>query len=52
MRKWRCVVCGYEYDPTVGDPLSNIPAGTDFELLPDAWVCPMCGASKCEFEPI
>ncbi len=52
MRKWRCMVCGYEYDPAVGDPLGNIPPGTAFELLPDDWVCPMCGALKSEFEPI
>jgi rubredoxin len=52
MRKYRCTVCGYEYDPAVGDPLSKIPPGTPFESLPDDWVCPMCGATKSEFEPI
>jgi rubredoxin len=52
MRKWRCMVCGYEYDPEKGEPLSSIPPGTPFESLPDDWVCPMCGASKSEFEPI
>lgn len=52
MKKWRCLVCGYVYDPAAGDPLSDIPPGTAFEDLPDDWVCPMCGAPKSEFEQI
>ena len=28
-------VCGYVYDPAVGDPSNGIPAGTKFEDLPD-----------------
>lgn len=52
MKKWRCLVCGYEYDPAVGDDLSGIPPGTAFEDLPDDWECPMCGAPKSDFEPV
>lgn len=52
MKKYRCTVCGYVYDPEVGDPESNIPPGTPFEKLPENWVCPVCGASKDQFEPI
>jgi rubredoxin len=52
MKKWRCMVCGYVYDPVEGDPLGNIPAGTSFESLPDDWICPMCGSPKSDFEPI
>jgi flavin reductase (DIM6/NTAB) family NADH-FMN oxidoreductase RutF/rubredoxin len=48
--KYRCKVCGYIYDPTVGDPDGKIPAGTPFENLPDTWTCPVCGAAKSEFE--
>lgn len=48
--KYKCTVCGYVYDPENGDPDSGIAAGTKFEDLPDAWVCPVCGASKAEFE--
>ncbi len=48
--KYRCTVCGYIYDPEKGDPDSGIPAGTPFEKLPDSWVCPLCGATKEQFE--
>ncbi len=50
MAKYECTVCGYVYDPEIGDPESDIPPGTPFENLPDEWVCPVCGASKDEFE--
>ena len=52
MEKYRCTVCGYVYDPKLGDPDSNVPAGTSFEKLPDDWVCPLCGASKDMFERV
>lgn len=52
MRKWKCTVCGYIYDPETGDPEGGIPRGTPFERLPDAWVCPACGATKDLFEKI
>jgi rubredoxin len=51
MGKYVCTVCGYVYDPAVGDPENNIAAGTAFEDLPDDWVCPVCGADKEQFEP-
>lgn len=47
--KYKCDVCGWIYDPTVGDPKSGIPPHTRFENIPDTWVCPACGASKDEF---
>jgi flavin reductase (DIM6/NTAB) family NADH-FMN oxidoreductase RutF/rubredoxin len=50
MAKYKCSVCGYVYDPEKGDPESNIPPGTAFEDLPEDWTCPVCGASKDEFE--
>ena len=50
MEKWLCVVCGYVYDPEVGDPLNGVEAGTMFEDLPDDWVCPECGVGKDQFE--
>ncbi len=49
MSKYVCDLCGYEYDPTVGDPDSGIAPGTSFEDLPDDWVCPLCGAGKDQF---
>ena len=50
--KYRCKVCGYVYDPELGDPDGKILAGTPFEKLPDAWGCPVCGATKSDFEKI
>jgi rubredoxin len=51
MKKYVCVVCGYVYDPEIGDPDANVPAGTSFEEIPDDWTCPLCGVGKDEFEP-
>jgi rubredoxin len=49
MAKYQCLVCGYIYDPGLGDPNSGVPAGTAFEKLPPEWVCPVCGADKSQF---
>mgnify|MGYP000564939880 CR=1 FL=1 len=35
MQKYECSVCGYIYDPAVGDPDADIPPGTAFEDLPE-----------------
>lgn len=48
--KYECKVCGYIYDPVVGDPDSGIPPGTPFEKLPENWVCPVCKAPKSQFQ--
>jgi rubredoxin len=50
MEKYVCTVCGYVYDPAVGDPDNGVEPGTPFAKLPDDWVCPVCGASKDQFE--
>jgi len=52
MSKFKCLVCGYIYDPVVGDSTQGIVAGTAFEDLPDTWVCPECGVPKDQFEKI
>jgi rubredoxin/flavin reductase (DIM6/NTAB) family NADH-FMN oxidoreductase RutF len=52
MKKYKCLMCGYIYDPPIGDPENGIEPGTAFEDLPDDWVCPDCGVGKDEFEPI
>ncbi len=51
-KKYRCKVCGYIYDPEVGDPDGGIAPGTPFEDIPDDWVCPVCGAAKSDFEEV
>jgi rubredoxin len=52
MQKWECSVCGYIYDPEIGDPDSGVEPGTSFENLPADWTCPDCGASKEEFDAL
>jgi rubredoxin len=48
--KYVCIVCGYVYDPAIGDPDVGIAAGTTFETLPDDWTCPLCGVGTDQFE--
>jgi len=50
MSKYKCLVCGYIYDPALGDPNNGVAPGTIFESLPDNWVCPECGVGKDQFE--
>jgi rubredoxin len=50
--RWECMVCGYIYDPALGDPDSGVKEGTAFEDLPEDWVCPLCGATKDMFEKL
>lgn len=52
MQQYVCVPCTYIYDPECGDLSNGIDPDTPFEDLPDDWVCPVCGASKDEFEPL
>ena len=48
--KYVCTLCGYIYDPELGDPDSGIAPGTAFEDIPEDWACPLCGVSKDMFE--
>lgn len=52
MDKYRCIVCGYIYDPAEGDPDNGVQPETAFEDLPEDWVCPVCGAPKDQFEKV
>lgn len=52
MKKYRCDICGYVYDPDVGDDNFDIPPGTSFDDLPDDYECPVCGAGKEDFSEI
>lgn len=49
---YKCMACGYIYDPEIGDPDSGIAPGTKFEDIPEDWVCPLCGVGKDMFEQI
>jgi rubredoxin len=50
MDRYVCTICGYIYDPAVGDPDNGVAAGTKFEDVPGTWECPVCGAAKDDFE--
>ncbi len=52
MDKYVCLICGWIYDPTIGDPAGGIKPGVPFEKLPDSWVCPLCGVGKDQFEKV
>ena len=49
MVRYECLVCGYIYDPKIGDPKAGIPPIVEFDALPDNRVCPECGAGKDQF---
>ncbi|WP_430809963.1 MULTISPECIES: rubredoxin [unclassified Carboxylicivirga] len=51
-KKYKCMACGYIYDPQKGDPENGIKPGTPFEDLPDDWLCPTCGSPKEMFEAL
>lgn len=51
MQKYKCIVCGYIYDPEAGDAEGGVDPVTLFEDIPDYWVCPVCGVDKTQFEP-
>ena len=50
MEKYICTICGYIYDEAKGIPEAGIAPGTAWEDLPGDWLCPLCGATKSEFE--
>jgi rubredoxin len=50
MKKWKCSICEYIYDPAKGDPENGVKPGTAFEAISEDWVCPTCGAPKDMFE--
>ncbi len=49
---YQCKDCLAVYDPSVGDVVSQISVGTSFSDLPVDYQCPVCEASKDNFEKI
>lgn len=45
MKKYRCILCGWIYDPAENN-------NVDFNDLPDDYACPECGAGKEDFEEV
>ena len=48
--KYVCALCGYVYKTEKGDPDNGVEAGTEFEDISEEWSCPLCGASKEDFD--
>ena len=48
--KYECGVCKYIYNPKTGNEKAGVAPGTEFEDLPEDWVCPVCGEGKDVFE--
>ena len=42
MKQYKCLLCGWVYNPENGDKTQNIPPGT----------CPYCGSDKTMFRPV
>ena len=52
MKVYACMICGYEYNTENGDIENGLEGKTEFEDISEDWVCPLCGASKDDFELI
>jgi len=50
MNKYICTICGFIYEESLGYPKDNIQPGTLWQDVPSTWQCPLCGASKNEFD--
>lgn len=50
--RYECKSCGYVYEPSRGDEARQIPPGTPFEDLPEAWRCPVCRVKKSQFNNV
>ena len=49
-QRYECVECKYIYNPKSGNEKAGVKPGTEFEDLPDDWVCPVCGEGKDMFQ--
>lgn len=52
VEQYKCMVCGYIYDPAQGDMDHGVKPGTAFADVSDDWQCPVCGVGKDQFEKI
>lgn len=49
--KYVCDICGWVYDEEKGSPENGIAPGTQFDDLPEDFVCPLCGVGADQFSP-
>lgn len=47
---YECINCKYIYNPKVGNEMAEIGPNTEFDDLPEDWVCPVCGERKDMFK--
>jgi rubredoxin len=52
MKRYLCLGCGFLYDEALGLPEFGITAGTQWEDIPDDWICPDCSTPKSLFEMV
>lgn len=52
MKKFVCTICGYIYDEAMGNPDHGVAAGTQWENVPEDWLCPICTAPKAMFNEV
>jgi len=52
MKKYKCNICDWIYDETIGDPDEGISPGTRWEDIPNDWACPLCGSRKEDFDMV
>ena len=50
MSSWKCKICGYIYRESEPENQSETSSVIPFNVLPDTWRCPVCGAGKDAFE--
>lgn len=48
--RFECIECKYIYNPKFGNEKAGIKPGTQFDELPEDWVCPVCGEGKDMFQ--
>jgi len=46
----QCPSCYTIYDPTYGDELNDIPAGVEFNQVPEGYCCSVCDTAKSSFQ--
>ncbi len=46
MKKYVCDACGWVYDEAAGYPEAGIAPETEWENVPEDFVCPLCGVGK------
>ena len=52
MTNYVCALCGYRHRVEKGDVENGIEPETEFFEIPEDWTCPLCGASKDDFEAV